>query len=107
VATISERLEALESFLADSATLQDRIEALETQLQAFTEDMMRGEMRFQSLQELPDRRGKSIADETGAITDAFDQFNKSMQELAEPFDQKLLDLQNRLKSLETMIGIES
>jgi chromosome segregation ATPase len=107
MATISERLEALESLLAESATLQDRIEALETQLQAFTEDMVTGEMRFQSLQALPDGRGKSIADETGAITDAFDRFNKSMQELAEPFDQKLLDLQNRLKSLETMIGIES
>jgi hypothetical protein len=107
MATISERLEGLESLLADSATLQDRITALETQLQTFTEGMTTGETRFKFLQELPEGRGKSIADDTSAITDAFDQFNKSTQELAEPFDQKLLALGNRLKALETMIGIES
>jgi uncharacterized coiled-coil protein SlyX len=105
MATIGERLDALESILTDSMTLQDRIGALEKQVQTFTDALAGGEKQYQYLQTLPEGRCKEIDENTASITDALDEFNKAIQEQGEPVDVKVADLANRIKAMESAIGI--
>jgi predicted nucleic acid-binding Zn-ribbon protein len=107
MATITERLEALEDVREASAQLKDRIEALEKRIQAFNESLTAGEKQYGYLKELPDGRCKEINETTQGIAQALHQHSQSTQDLAGPFEKKISELSNRLKAMEGQIGISS
>jgi hypothetical protein len=96
MSTIGERLGALESILTDSMTLQDRIGAPEKQLQTLMDTLAGGEKQYQYLQILPEGRCKDIDENTASITDALDEFNKSMKDSGDPVGAKVFRVSYRV-----------
>ena len=107
MATVSERLDALESIQEDSAALQDRFAALEEQIKSFTKDLEAGEKQFDFLKELPDKRAKDLEEVRTKITAGLSQFADAVKEMKEPFDGKIQEITLRLKRMEKAVGISN
>ena len=105
MASITDRLNALEELKEKTADLPDRIKALEDQLQEFDKNLTAGEKQYKFLKDLPDNRGRTISENTKAIAESLDQFNDTLKQVSDPFNLKLADLSKRVKAIETAIGI--
>ncbi len=105
MATIAERLGALETVLTASMNLRNRIAALENQIQTFNDGLTAGETQYQFLQTLPDGRCKELDENRAGITTALDGLNSSTKELADPIEAKLSEMTSRIQAIESAIGI--
>ena len=105
MATIAERLDALETVLAASVNLQDRIAALENQIQIFNDGLTTGETQYQFLQTLPDGRCRELDENRASVATDLEGVNSSMKELADPIEAKLSEMTSRIQAIESAIGI--